>query len=262
MKEPHIIYQDNDLIVINKPAGMPVHEAKHSDDYSLCDWLLRRFPEIKDVGDKRPENMPPVASGVEPYRPGIVHRLDKQTSGVMVIARNQASFLKLKELFKSRRVEKTYTALVCGRLKKSRGEIKTAIGRLIKTPMKMAVQRDEPRLGKAGRGMKKKKIRLVKEASTEYKVLKEFAKTSLLEVHPRTGRMHQIRLHLASIGHPVAGDTVYGGKKVCHHDLGRQFLHASMISFTLHDGERLMFEADLPQKLQTVLRHEAVVKTD
>lgn len=238
---PRLIYRDENLIVINKPAGMPVHEAKHSDDYTLCDWLLAKFPEIKDVGDPR-------ASPKIPYRPGIVHRLDKQTSGVMVIARNQKSFLKLKDAFKSRRVEKTYTALVCGRLKEKAGVIAKPIGRLIKTPMKMGLK-----TGQSG-------ARLVKEAVTEYKVLKEFKDASLVEVRPKTGRMHQIRVHLASIGHPVAGDAVYGGKKVCFAELGRYFLHASIISFALAGGTRFKFEADLPAELAEVLASASVDK--
>ncbi len=234
MNTPELIYQDADLIVVSKPAGMPVHEAKHSTDYSLCDWLLERFPEIKDVGDIR-------ANENVPYRPGIVHRLDKQTSGVMVVARNQESFIRLKEIFKSRAIEKIYTALVCGRLKENTGTIASPIGRIVTTPTKMGIP--------SGRG----KLRLVKDASTEYKVLKKFENTALLEIHPKTGRMHQIRVHLASIGHPVAGDTVYGGKNVCLKELGRYFLHASSLSFSFREGSRLTFSADLPPELQETL---------
>src|SRR3989338_1119588 len=232
--EPELIYQDVDLIVVSKPAGMPVHEAKHSTDYSLCDWLLERFPEIKDVGDVRAnENIP--------YRPGIVHRLDKQTSGVMVVAHTQETFLRLKEIFKSHEIEKIYTALVCGRMKENTGTIASPIGRIVTTPTKMGIP--------SGRG----KLRLVKDASTEYKVLKKFENATLLEVHPKTGRMHQIRVHLASIGHPVAGDTVYGGKNVCLKDLGRYFLHASSLSFSYHAGQRLQFSAELPHELDQIL---------
>lgn len=232
--QPEIIFEDKDIIVVNKPAGMPVHEARHSDDYSLCDWLLERFPEIKEVGDPR-------ANEKIPYRPGIVHRLDKQTSGVMVIARNQESFLKLKEVFKSRDAKKVYTALVCGHMKNRAGTIEKSIGRIVSTPTKMGIDN--------GRG----KLRLVKEAVTEYRVLQELGNASLLEVTPKTGRMHQIRVHLASTGHPVAGDTVYGGEKVCLANLGRYFLHASSLSFTLDDGSRLRFEAELPPELVAAL---------
>ena len=243
MTQPELIFEDKNLIVVSKPAGMPVHEAKHSTDYSLCDWLLTKFPEIKDVGDIRAnENIP--------YRPGIVHRLDKQTSGVMVIARNQESFLRLKEIFKSREVEKVYTALVCGKLKEKSGVIEKSIGRIVSTPTKMGVE--------SARG----KLRLVKGAITEYKVLKEFKNTSLLEVMPKTGRMHQIRVHLSSIGHPVAGDTVYGSKNVCLKDLGRYFLHASSLSFSFRDGERLTFETELPKELEETLEVQTVAKAE
>lgn len=267
MQKPEIIYQDENLIVVNKPAGMPVHEAKHSTDYSLCDWLLERFPEIKDVGDfpARAFREDGAAYG-EPYRPGIVHRLDKQTSGVMIVARNQESFLKLKETFKSRRVEKVYTALICGRPKEKSGIISKPIGRLISSPMKMGIAADlgEPlasspsrsgRQGQAGRDRGRGGVRLIKEAVTEYKTLKEFSDTTLIEAKPKTGRMHQIRLHLASIGHPIAGDIIYGGSNVCHADLHRYFLHASSISFSWGAIGRLQFEADLPLHLIDLLQH-------
>lgn len=234
MIEPKLIYQDANLIVVSKPAGMPVHEAKHSTDYSLCDWLLEKFPEVKDVGDVRAnENIP--------YRPGIVHRLDKQTSGVMVVARNQESFVRLKEIFKSRQIEKIYTALVCGHLKEKEGTINKPLGRIASAPTKVGIEKIGSRLKNP------------KEATTEYKVIKEIKDTSLLEVHPLTGRMHQIRVHLASIGHPIAGDTVYGGKNVCMKDLGRYFLHAASLSFSFKDSQRFQFSADLPQELEEIL---------
>lgn len=225
--EPELIYADDDIIVVNKPAGMPVHEAKHSDDRTLADWLLERFPEIKDVGDipTRGELVePPVVSEVEPYRPGIVHRLDKQTSGVMVVARNQKSFVRLKELFQLRAVEKIYLALVCGRVKEKRGIVKNVLGRLRSSPTKIGAE--------SARGG----IRMPKEAVTEYAVRERFDSATLLEVRPKTGRMHQIRVQMASLGHPVAGDTVYGGKKVCFKELGRYFLHATTLSFALQIG--------------------------
>lgn len=237
---PEIIYEDTNLIAVSKPAGMPVHEAKHSDDYSLCDWLLERYPGIKDVGDPRAnENIP--------YRPGIVHRLDKQTSGVMVIARNQEAFLRLKEIFKTREVEKVYTALVCGKMREKSGVIDKPIGRVVSTPTKMAVDDG------------KRKLRLVKTAVTKYKVLKEFQNTSLLEIQLKTGRMHQIRVHLASLGRPIAGDTVYGGAKVCHAALGRHFLHASSLSFAFESGKQLRLDADLPLDLQSLLAQESTL---
>lgn len=250
MKNVELIYQDADLIVVSKPAGMPVHEivrwsspqSKRSDDYTLVDWLLEKFPETKDVGD-----LPAAAFREEgsvhglPYRPGIVQRLDKQTSGVMVIARNQESFLRLKEIFKSRSIEKIYTALVCKPMKEKNGVIDKPLGRLAKSPTKVGIESP------------KGKIKNAKEAVTEFRVVKNFAETALLEVKPKTGRMHQIRVHLASIGHPVAGDLVYGGKNVCLKELGRYFLHASSLSFSFREGQRLTFSADLPEELENAL---------
>ncbi len=243
--EPELIYADEDFVIVNKPAGMPVHEAKHSTNRTLVDWLLERFPEIKDVGDVPADE----AKAIHLYRPGIVHRLDKQTSGVMVVARNQQSFARLKELFQSRAVVKVYLALACGRLKERRGTITGALGRLASSPTKMGV------LGARGG------IRMPKEAVTEYAVLerfdcahrKQFSAATLLEVRPRTGRMHQIRAHLASIGHPVAGDTVYGGKNVCFKELGRYFLHAATLSFAFREGQLLSFSAELPRELEELL---------
>ena len=235
--EPELIYTDDDIIVVSKPAGMPVHEAKHSTDRTLVDWLLERFPEIENVGDVPADE----AQAIHLYRPGIVHRLDKLTSGVMVVARNQESFLRLKELFQSRAVVKVYLALVCGRLKERRGTITGALGRLASSPTKMGI------LGARGG------IRMPKEAVTEYAVLEQFSAAALLEVRPRTGRMHQIRVHLASIGHPVAGDVVYGGTKVCFKELGRQFLHAATLSFAFREGQMLSFSAELPEELEELL---------
>jgi len=235
--EPELIYADDDIIVVSKPAGMPVHEAKHSTDRTLVDWLLERLPEIENVGDVPADE----AKAIHLYRPGIVHRLDKLTSGVMVVARNQESFLRLKELFQSRAVVKVYLALVCGRLKERRGTITGALGRLASSPTKMGI------LGARGG------IRMPKEAVTEYAVLEQFSAAALLEVRPRTGRMHQIRVHLASIGHPVAGDVVYGGTKVCFKELGRQFLHAATLSFAFREGQMLSFSAELPEELEELL---------
>ena len=236
--EPELIYADDDIIVVSKPAGMPVHEAKHSTDRTLTDWLLERFPEIESVGDVPADE----AKAIHLYRPGIVHRLDKLTSGVMVVARNQESFLRLKELFQSRAVSKVYLALACGHLKEQRGTITGALGRLASSPTKMGI------LGARGG------IRMPKEAVTEYAVLEQFSAAALLEVRPRTGRMHQIRVHLASIGHPVAGDVVYGGRGVCFRELGRQFLHAATLSFAFREGQMLSFSAELPKELAELLQ--------
>lgn len=230
-----IIHEDKDLIVIGKPAGIVVHGALHTTggqggrmkSEMLTDWLCERYPEIKTVGDD------------QNVRPGIVHRLDKNTSGVMVVARNQKTFDALKQLFKSREIEKTYLALVAGTPKKLSGTIDAPIGRLMRNRTKRGI----------GRG-----ITAARAAVTSYRVLERFNGWSLLRVRPKTGRMHQIRVHLASIGHPVAGDTVYGGGRAHLPGLERQFLHAFSLSFSFPPGRRWHFEAALPDDLDRVLR--------
>lgn len=228
---PEIIYSDADLIVVNKPPGLAVHgsldpKVKRGDEKesTLVDFLLGEFPEIKTVGDD-PE-----------HRPGIVHRLDKNTSGVIVAARNQAAFLELKTLFQKRLVEKTYRAIVCGKVKNREGIISFPIGRLAANPLKRGVGRSRSR------------IRGAREAVTAYTALKMGEKYSLLELKPKTGRMHQIRVHLKAIGHPVACDTLYGGKNVCCPEgCSRQLLHAFALSFSFPEGRRLNFEAEMPE---------------
>jgi len=233
--EPKVIYQGNDFLVLNKPAGLIVHPVKSSDEESVTKWLLKNFPEVKSVGDNPEE------------RPGIVHRLDRDTSGVLVVARNQKAFEYLKNLFQTHQIKKTYLALVCGWLKEKEGLIDKPIGILS---------------GSVKRSVHVKTARMIKEASTKYKVKKELEihneKLSLLEAEPLTGRTHQIRVHLNSIGHPIVGDKLYGGKKSfgAAQDLGlsRQFLHADSIEFALPDGSKLKVGADLPEELNLILK--------
>jgi 23S rRNA pseudouridine1911/1915/1917 synthase len=226
MLEPKIIFENKDFLVINKPAGLMVHAARVSSKHrvdevrgaepTLVDWLLTNRPEIKNVGD-------------EPtLRPGIVHRLDKATSGVMIIAKTQETFLQLKKLFQEHRMQKTYFALVYGVPKKEKGIIDAPIG--IKT-------------GTLKRSIHSSKM--AKEAVTEYSVEKKSGEFSLLKVSPKTGRTHQIRVHLASIGHPIVGDMLYG-KKVQPDGVHRLMLHAASLSFSDDDGNRFEFEAPLP----------------
>lgn len=221
---PEIIYEDRDLIVVNKPPGIPVHGGISVQGVTLVDFLILKFPEIKNVGDDRV------------VRPGVVHRLDRNTSGVMVVARNQESFTALKKLFSTRAVEKKYLAILCGVLKEQEGVIAYPIGRLIKNPLRRGIERGGSR------------IRGAREAVTEFRVLKKSAQYSLVEMRPKTGRMHQIRVHAKALGYPVACDTVYGGKHVCcPAGVHRQLLHAQSISFSYPEGRKLSFEADPPE---------------
>ena len=219
MTEPEIIYENKDILVINKPSGLQVHAARVSGaprahELTLVDWLLKRYPEIRSVGDD-PE-----------LRPGIVHRLDKDTSGVMLVARDQKYFEYLKSLFQKHEIKKTYLAFVAGIPATKRGTIDAPIG-IRNGTMKRSVR----------------SAKMAKSAVTEYRTLKEFDGYSILEISPKTGRTHQIRVHLASIGHPVLGDRLYGPKNQPAW-ADRLMLHALSIEFTAADGKRMKFEAD------------------
>ena len=225
MTSPSIVYEDPHILVINKPSGLITHPKNSEDNQdSVTGWLVEKYPEIKTVGE-------------DPLRPGLVHRLDKDTSGLLVIAKTQNSFIYLKNLFQDRKIKKFYLALVVGRPKESKGIIDAPMGRI---GMKRTTQ---------VRGNKKLKDK--KEAVTEYGTLKNFKDFTLLEVSPHTGRTHQIRVHLKSIGNPVAGDPLYGHKKLtAPKQPERLFLHAYKLQFVSPDGKSLALETDLPNDLQ------------
>jgi len=220
-----VVYENKDFLALNKPAGVLVHHtnSKSKEGEVLTDWLIRNYPEVKNVGDD-PET-----------RPGIVHRLDKDTSGILLIPRTQEYFYYLKNLFQNREVQKTYLALVRGVVKDDAGSVDKPIG--LKS-------------GTVKRTVFTKNAKMIKEAVTHYKVIERLANHTLLEVCPKTGRTHQIRVHLASIGHPVVGDKVYGGKD---NSLGRLFLHAYSVEFSPEPGKSLKLTADLPDDLTQYL---------
>ncbi len=225
-----IIYETGDFLAVNKPAGVLVHPAKQGDpeEGTVVGWLRQEYPEIQEVGDD------------PKLRPGIVHRLDKDTSGILIIPKTQSSFLYFKNLFQTRGIQKTYLALVYGRVT-GRGRIDKPIG--IKS-------------GSMKRSVNARTMKMAKDALTEYRAMKLFNKGeyTLLRVSQKTGKTHQIRVHLASIGHPIVGDMLYGGKKR-ENSLGltRQFLHAESIEFTSPDGSRIHLEAELPPDLEETL---------
>lgn len=225
-----LVYEDKDFIAVNKPAGVLVHKtAKKEKEETVADWVLKHYPEVGKVGDEPKE------------RPGIVHRLDKESSGVLLIARNQKFFDYLKNLFQTHRVQKGYRALVWGELRR---------GGVIDKPIGL-------RSGSVKRSVSARNMKMVKEAVTEYKVLGVYKYNgesfSLLRVFPKTGRTHQIRVHFTSIGHPIVGDPLYGPKKNPF-GLTRQFLHAESIEFAKEDGRRIRIEAELPSELDVVLK--------
>lgn len=223
----NIIYEDNDAIVLDKPAGIPVHEASSYKGPTVVDFLTDHFPEIKNVGE-------------DGARPGIVHRLDKDTSGLLIVAKNNESFQFLKNQFKNRLTKKTYTALVYGNVTQNEGAIDLRIGR----------SKSDPKMQTVIDSGKKESIRS-REALTLYKVIKRFDGYTLIEVEPKTGRMHQIRVHLKALGHPIAGDKKYFSKKYAKFDpkLHRQFLHASRLEIELPEAGKKVFTSEIPQDL-------------
>ncbi len=225
----NVIFENKDFLVLEKPAGLVVHPSLSHKKGTLVNGLLAKYPKIKNVGE-------------DPLRPGIVHRLDKDTSGLMVIAKTDEAFFWLKSQFKEKKVKKTYTALVFGNIKENKGTIKAKIARSGQKQITL------------GRG-RHKKIRKTKEAETEFKVKKHIDKFTLVEAYPKTGRMHQIRVHFAHIGHPLVGDKKYAPKKLLKiFPQKRHFLHASKIEFADKNGKKYRFFSELPEDLKRVIK--------
>jgi 23S rRNA pseudouridine1911/1915/1917 synthase len=227
MKTFEVVYEDDNILVINKIAGISVHKTHSLDpNFTLADALQKAYPYLAKVGE-------------HPLRPGIVHRLDKETSGLMIVAKNNDVFSYFKKMFEERKIKKHYIALVYGKPKKSSGTITAPLGKI---GTRQTTQ------------IKGKRKLTERDAVTEYKTLKSFGDYTLLEVMPKTGRTHQIRVHLKSIGSPVVGDKIYGPKKQSGKlGLARMFLHAQRLEFTTPDGKSLAIESDLPEDLQKTL---------
>lgn len=220
-------------LVIDKPPYLATHPNQFDDHRSLANGLVARFPQIIGVGD-------------EPLRPGIVHRLDSNTSGVMLVAKTQEGFLKIRELFNLREIKKTYQALVLGKITKS-GSIEKDIGHHVRNPRKMVALEKNDKQFRSRR----------RNAQTLYEPIKYFGSYTLVSVRTLTGRMHQVRVHLASIGHPLVGDTLYQSQKEKNFDkvgLTRHFLHAVKIEFAdPWSLKQEVFESPLSNDLQTIL---------
>jgi len=239
MQEVKILYEDTNILAVHKPAGLKVHGDGKNREETLVDWILNIHPELKEVGE------PLMANDQLPmtiYRPGIVHRLDRETSGVLLIAKNQKSFTYLKGLFKERLIKKTYIAFVYGNMSRREGVVEKPIGRSAKTPSLWSA---------SGNAQGK-----VREALTEYKVLSQGSEYACLEVRPKTGRTHQIRVHLKFLGHPVVCDTLYAKKRECPETLGRLGLHAYALEFRNEEGIELRLEAPLPEDMKQFLNKE------
>ena len=219
----NIIYCDEHIIVVDKPSGMVVHPGAGVRGGTLVNALLHYFPEIAEVGPAE--------------RPGIVHRLDKDTSGIMIVARSLNAYQSLQQQFKKREVEKHYIGLVLGKMSQKSGEITWSIGRHPRRGGRISVKTKRPRL-----------------AITHYEVEKEWKEFSLLRIKPLTGRTHQIRVHLAAAGHPLAGDRRYGHWK-CRSKSSRLFLHSSYLAFFHPEtGKRIEFSSPLPLDLKGFLK--------
>ena len=218
-----IVFENEDLIVVNKPAGMVVHPAAGHASGTLVNAVLGYEPDIEGIGGEE--------------RPGVVHRLDKETSGLILLAKNERAHRWLQDQFRLRKVEKTYLALVDGKPPTPSGRVESHIGRDPSHRKQMAIVSES-------RG---------REAISEYKTIATFRDHTLLEFHPLTGRTHQIRLHCAFLGCPIVGDEVYGRKKFSV-EIDRHFLHAYRLKIILPgETEARLFEAPLPAELDRVL---------
>ncbi|MDD5291176.1 MAG: RluA family pseudouridine synthase [Patescibacteria group bacterium] len=234
---PEIIAETDEYLVINKPAGLVMHGTDPFKEESLAEILVKKYPELKKVGE-------------DPERPGIVHRLDKEVSGLVVIAKTQDSFNNLKNQFQKRTMEKEYTALVYGQIGKDEDNILFPLKRS-SDGSKMAAlpitDREEKNVDKPG----------VRRAITGFKIIKKFINYTLLKVKIKTGRTHQIRVHMLSYGHPLVGDDLYSTKKTREQNkklnLGRVFLVADKLSFYDLAGDKQTFTIDLPGELKEVL---------
>jgi 23S rRNA pseudouridine1911/1915/1917 synthase len=224
--EPVVIYEDADIIVINKPSGMPVHADGRHERATLVEWLLVHYPELQGVGEE--QRLP---SGEVIERPGIVHRIDRETSGVIIIARNQESFEFLKDQFKEREVKKTYRAFVYGVILDERGIIDKAIG---------------SSRGGLGPRSARRPLGTTREAQTMYRVIVRGKEATYIEAFPKTGRTHQIRVHFAAIQKPIVADRLYAPGRAPILGFSRLALHALNISFMHPKGEEVSFEAPLP----------------
>jgi len=264
---PPILYEDENVLVLDKPAGLSVHGDGKSGEKTLADILLEEYPELKNVGEpfvvergthnaeRESEEDSRSALHAMRYailRPGIVHRLDKDTSGVMIVAKNQPAFEFLKEQFSARTTEKIYYAYTYGWLKNDRGTINMPIGRTS----------NDIRMWTAGRG----KRGTIREARTDYEVIKRRAESgkgtvemkekkgsteegtyTFVKLMPKTGRTHQLRVHMKYLNHPIVADPIYASNRLQALGFSRLALHASLLSIKLPGGKQRTFEAPFPE---------------
>jgi len=229
--EVSVLFEDEDALVLNKPAGLVVHGDGKTDEATLVDWLLESHPNIRGVGEPLQ-----ISDGSVIDRPGIVHRIDRETSGVLVVAKNQQAFEFLKKQFQNREIEKKYLTFLYGVMKDDRGVIDRPIGK----------SKKDFRLRSAQRGARGE----LREAITEYKVLRCGEHATYVEARPKTGRTHQLRVHFKAVHHPIVCDKLYAPKRDCILGFVRLALHASSLRFALLSGEKLEVEAPLPEDFE------------
>ncbi len=235
-----ILYEDSNILAIDKPSGLSVHpdglplKKGKKKEQTLVDWILKNYPKMKKVGE-------PMGDII---RPGIVHRLDRDTSGVLLLAKNQKIYEFLKNQFQNREIKKVYHAIVAGTMRDERGFINKPIGR---SP-------NDFRKYLCGRGARGE----LKEAVTFFQVLKRFelkkVKYNYLEVRPKTGRTHQIRVHMKFLNHPIVCDSLYNSDGICPKEISRMALHAKAIEFIDLKGKTLKIESPLPKEFEKMLK--------
>ncbi len=257
----NVLYEDKDLVVVDKPAGLSVHKDGKNDEYTLADWVLEKYPKAKNVGEPlvldraegKKEKIP---------RPGIVHRLDKETSGAIIIAKNQKTFNFLKDQFQNYTIRKVYQAFVYGKVADPKASLLHSNHGVINAPLGRSP--NDVRMWTAGRGARDP----IREAVTEYKVKSRFFDTddememkdsnhqfSYIEAYPKTGRTHQIRVHMRYINHPIVSDPLYRGSKEKALGMKRLALHATAVTFRLPSGVEQTVEAPLPADFKKVVKN-------
>jgi len=230
-----IIYEDADIVAVNKPAGVMTHPDGRTTEETASDWFASRYPESAEVGETQR-----LQDGTELRRPGVVHRLDRETSGVLVFAKTEAAHEKLKAAFQEREAKKTYLAFVYGVPKERKGTIEFAIGRSNKD---FRLRSAQPK----ARGT-------LRDAVTRWELVSDDGTHALIKAMPETGRTHQIRVHLKAIHHPVVCDPLYAPGRACDLGFSRLGLHAYELDIPLPNGERKVLVAPVPEDLAAAMR--------
>lgn len=229
-----ILFENDDIVAIDKPAGVMTHPDAHAAEETASDWFARMYPASREVGETQY-----LVNGKELHRPGVVHRLDRETSGVLVFCKTAEAHAFLKEAFRNREVQKTYLAFTYGVPKEREGVIDFAIGR----------SRKDFRL----RSAQPKARGTMRDAITHYRVVSDTGTHALIEAKPRTGRTHQIRVHLKAIHHPIVCDSLYAPKRPCDLGLSRLALHAYQLEVPLPSGERILLSSPIPEDMREAI---------